>query len=228
MAAEKSPNRSPAPTPHPVSPPHLIPRGTSELGMALFLGSLGLLFLASMIGYAVFRLMATSPRQTTVGAAGSVLADGGASVRPALPLQSLSLPWPLWFSTGVILVSGFTLHRALQKVRREKLPEFRQLMVATLLLSMLFLIVQTPSLIALLLDRQADHASALSGFLFFLILLHAAHVVGGIVPLFRVTLSAYAGRYDHEHHGPVKLLAMYWHFLDAVWIVMFGLFLALG
>ncbi len=157
-----------------------------------------------------------------------MLDDGGDSVRPALPLQSLSLPWPLWFSTVVILVSGFTLHRALQKVRVEKLAAFRQWMVATLLLSMLFLVVQTPALIALVLDRQADNATALSGFLFFLILLHALHVVGGIIPLFKTTLNAYAGRYDHEHYGPVKMLAMYWHFLDLVWIVMFGVFLALG
>ena len=117
---------------------------------------------------------------------------------------------------------------ALQKVRVEKLNEFRQWLVATLLLSVLFLVVQIPALLSLLMDRQADHATALSAFLFFLILLHALHVVGGIVPLFKTTLNAYAGRYDHEHYGPVKMLTMYWHFLDAVWILMFGVFLALG
>ncbi|MBB6442741.1 cytochrome c oxidase subunit 3 [Phycisphaera mikurensis] len=221
-AAAETANRRPTP------PPHVVPRGTSELGMYLFLASLGLLFAASMLGYGIFRIMATMERQTTVSAAGSVLNAAGDSVRPPLPLQSLSLPWPLWFSSGVILLSGWTLHRAVQKVRVEKLAEFRQMLVATLLLSMLFLIVQTPALIALVMERQADHATALSGFLFFLILLHALHVVGGVVPLFKVTLSAYAGRYDHEHYGPVKMLAMYWHFLDLVWIVMFGVFLALG
>ncbi len=46
-----------------------MPRGTSELGMYLFLASLALLFLASMVGYAIFRLMATFDRPTTVGAA---------------------------------------------------------------------------------------------------------------------------------------------------------------
>ena len=225
MEAAADPARRPTP---PASSPHVVPRGTSELGMYLFLASLALLFLASMVGYAIFRLMATMDRPTTTGAVGSVIGGAGESVRPALPLQSLSLPWPLWFSTVVILVSGFTLHRALQKVRVEKLAAFRQWMVATLLLSMLFLVVQTPALIALVLDRQADNATALSGFLFFLILLHALHVVGGIIPLFKTTLNAYAGRYDHEHYGPVKMLAMYWHFLDIVWILMFGVFLALG
>ena len=196
--------------------------------MYLFLASLGLLFAASMLGYLIFRLMATTERQVTPGAAGAVLNRSGDSVRPSLPLWSLDLPWTLWFSTAVILVSGFTLQRALQKVRVEKLNEFRQWLVATLLLSVLFLVVQIPALLSLLMDRQADHATALSAFLFFLILLHALHVVGGIVPLFKTTLNAYAGRYDHEHYGPVKMLTMYWHFLDAVWILMFGVFLALG
>lgn len=222
MQAAVTPPQRPAKT------PHVVPRGTNELGMYLFLASLLLLFAASMLGYGIFRLMATFDRPTTENAAGSVLNAVGDSVQPALPLQSLSLPWPLWVSSVIILASGFTLHRALQSVRTEKLAAFRQWMVTTLLLSMLFLVIQTPALIALLLDRQVDNAGALSAFLFFLILLHALHVVGGIVPLFKTTLSAYAGRYDHEHYGPVKMLAMYWHFLDLVWIVMFGVFLALG
>ena len=64
--------------------------------------------------------------------------------------------------------------------------------------------------------------------LFCFVLLHAAHVLGGIIYLAVVTVRAYRGVYDHEHFVGVRHAALYWHFLDVVWILMFGTFLLLG
>jgi cytochrome c oxidase subunit 3 len=47
-------------------------------------------------------------------------------------------------------------------------------------------------------------------------------VAGGIVALVATTVSAFRGKYDHENHAGVKHAAMYWHFLDIVWIVMYA------
>jgi cytochrome c oxidase subunit 3 len=60
------------------------------------------------------------------------------------------------------------------------------------------------------------------------VLLHAAHVVGGIILLALVARKAFRGGYDHEHHLGVHHAALYWHFLDIVWLVMFGTMLGLG
>jgi heme/copper-type cytochrome/quinol oxidase subunit 3 len=60
------------------------------------------------------------------------------------------------------------------------------------------------------------------------VLIHALHVLGGVIYLAIVTQRALAGRYDHEHYTGVKHAAMYWHFLDLVWLMMFGTFLVLG
>ena len=67
-----------------------------------------------------------------------------------------------------------------------------------------------------------DEGIYLYGLVFFLILVHGLHVMGGILPLVNITVKAHRGRYDHEHHGPVKYIAMYWHFLDGVWVTMFA------
>ena len=64
--------------------------------------------------------------------------------------------------------------------------------------------------------------------LFMLILLHALHVVGGIIYLIMVQVGAVSGLYDHESHAPVKHAAIYWHFLDIVWILMFFTLKLLG
>ena len=93
-----------------------------------------------------------------------------------------------------------------------------------MLLAVGFLLVQTPSLMALLAQHHAlqDEGIYLYGLVFFLILVHGLHVMGGILPLVNITVKAHRGRYDHEHHGPVKYIAMYWHFLDGVWVTMFA------
>jgi heme/copper-type cytochrome/quinol oxidase subunit 3 len=53
--------------------------------------------------------------------------------------------------------------------------------------------------------------------------LHALHVIGGMVLLGAVTAKAFAGRYSATYHPGVTYAAMYWHFLDVVWLVMFVL-----
>jgi heme/copper-type cytochrome/quinol oxidase subunit 3 len=65
----------------------------------------------------------------------------------------------------------------------------------------------------------------LEGLLFVLILLHGLHFMAGMIALTIVTIRGWKGRYDHEYHGGVRMCALYWRFLDVVWIAMFGTFL---
>jgi len=65
----------------------------------------------------------------------------------------------------------------------------------------------------------------LEGLLFVLILLHALHFLAGMIALTAVTVRGLMGRYDHEYHGGVRMCALYWRFLDVVWIALFGTFL---
>ncbi len=192
--------------------------------MKLFLVSLAILFAASMLAYLLVRVVGTNERVLPRG-------DGTQTVIPPTtpPLGSIELPWTLWLSTVVILASSVTIQIALNKVRRERQRGFRLALNATLALAILFLLVQVPSFI-ILLGRHAgvDVGHAMFGAIFFLILLHALHLVGGIIPLFVVSQHAHADRYDHEAHAPVKHVTMYWHFLDGVWLVMFGVLLATG
>ena len=215
---------------------HHVPPGTGTFGMALFLAALGMLFAASIIGYLWMRL----------------------GFAHAPPSGAVDLPWPLWLSTFLILVSSFTLHRAVQNVRHERQSAFRNALLATCLLATAFLLVQAPALADLLREhwpkvtdymqtlRDAREQAALAGaridpadprlagklpvegLVFAMILLHALHVLGGIIPLGVITVQANRGRYDHEQHAPVRHLAMYWHFLDAVWIVLFATLLLAG
>jgi cytochrome c oxidase subunit 3 len=66
-------------------------------------------------------------------------------------------------------------------------------------------------------------ASNLYAFTFFMLTgLHAAHVVGGVVLLAVVLGRALGGRYGSGRHAGVTYAAMYWHFLDAIWLLLFA------
>jgi cytochrome c oxidase subunit III len=136
-----------------------------------------------------------------------------------------------------------TIHWALRAVRQERMADLRRGLIATAVLAVVFLAVQTPSLIELLgehqqyrteLREQTDSGQRASlalqpyGMVFFLIVVHAAHLIGGIIPLGVVTRNALRNRYDHESYNPVRYTAMYWHFLDAVWLTLFAMFLLVG
>ncbi|MGL4461224.1 MAG: cytochrome c oxidase subunit 3 [Planctomycetia bacterium] len=185
-----------------------LPRGTAILGMWLFLAALGSFFLASVASYLLIRLAA----------------HGGP------PLGTVRLPLSLYLSTGLLIVSSWTMHQALVNVRRERQRPFRRYLAGTLALGCAFLAVQVPSLIQLLADhdRFMNENVYLYGLVMVLVVFHGLHVVGGLIPLAVTTVRAYFDRYDHECHLGVSFCAMYWHFLDAVWLLLFGAFVAVG
>lgn len=186
------------------------PPGTATVGMWLFLASLAMLFLSSMVGYVIIRLTGKTQPE----------------------LFSIRLPAWLWLSTVVVMAGSFTIHRALSAIRLERQRETIRWLWVTLALAVLFCMVQTPGMMALLaqhsVHQQAETPNHLFGLIFFLVLVHALHVLGGVVGLAFVTWKAHRGAYDHEHYVGIRHSAMYWHFLDGVWIVMFATMLAFG
>ncbi len=173
------------------------------LGMRLFLLSLGVLFGASVIGYVAIR----------------VLAIGHALELPGLPPG-------LWLSTLLLVVSSVTMQMGLAAVRQGRPRRLRQALTATAVLGLGFLVVQTACWLAWAAPMQEALGATERMFLLkaFYVLtgLHALHVIGGLVPLTVVTSRAWAGRYTSQNHDGVVYTAMYWHFLDAVWLVLFA------
>ena len=205
-ASESDPhNRRPAPKPY--YAPN-VPPGTYTFGMWLFLVALFMLFAAIMVGYLIIRL--------------------GSSQSP--PPHSIHLPRLLWLSTALVIAVSYALTRALYFVRHERQSDFRRWLWLSFFLAIGFIAVQIPAMIELLSAHRRLHQQGLFlyGLVFFLILVHAAHVLGGIVTMLRLMYVAGHGNFDHEHYQPVRLTAMYWHFLDLVWIAMFLTFLVIG
>lgn len=189
-----------------VDPKQQFVPGAGKLGMILFLASLTMLFVASIMGFVVIRLRAEEWP----------------------PAGSPSLPQSLWLSTIIIILCSVFIHWAMRAAKQGNLQSLKNNLLLTLAAGIGFLIVQSVNWFSLTLADFAMTKNLYAFNFYFLTGLHAAHVIGGIIVLAFVTRSAFVGKYSAEQHNGVEYAAMYWHFLDAVWIVLFIAILILG
>jgi cytochrome c oxidase subunit 3 len=195
------------------------PHRASVIGLWLVLAALGMLFVSSMWLYILMRLHIFG--RTTD--------------------QPIQMPKLAWLSTLVLFAGSFTIHRSVTAIQRERLEQCLKYLYITSGLAFLFLIIQSPCMAEILTAHEHFKAASqankgpgefapvsLYGLVFTLILLHALHVLGGIVALWVVTLRTKAKKYDHENYLGVQFAARYWHFLDVVWVAMFTMFLVMG
>ncbi len=177
--------------------------GTGKLGMWIFLISLSILFAAGLIAYLIIFNRAEE----------------------WLP-KGVSFPtFGLWIGTIILLVSSVSIHWGLVSVRRNQLASLKTAMLLTTLFGYGFLICQAVNWFNLrtaFLKAYIPAGKSLFEFGFYTLTgLHAIHVVGGLILLWVVTTKAFKGRYSVEYYPGVLYSVMYWHFLDAVWIVLF-------
>lgn len=176
--------------------------GAGTIGMWLLIASLSVLFAASMVAVLVIRSQAAHWPP------------------PGAPL----LPRSLWASTGVILLASLTIQLALNAVRRDRESSLVHYLVATLVIGVIFLVMQSLNWYEyyVAVRKVSPLEGPYMAMFFVLTGLHAAHVVGGLIPLVLVIRNARLGRYSRNFHPGVRYVTVYWHFLDVIWIVLFG------
>ena len=171
-----------------------------RLGMWLFLVVLLMTFASTILGYIVVRL------------------NNGAAFIPA---NAPPPPPLLLVSTVVLLLSSVTMQKALKAARTGSASQ-GGLMVATTALAVAFLGSQVFAWREMWMQNQTITDNLYAWTFYVLTGLHAAHVIGGLVPLTICSWRASHRAYGPEDHRGITYCAMYWHFLDAIWIVMYA------
>lgn len=102
-------------------------------------------------------------------------------------------------------------------------------MVATLILGLVFVAgvlgVEWPSAIA---EGVTPSANAAGAIFFMMTGMHALHVVTGLIFLGIVLRNGTRGVYSTEKHWGVEAAAVYWHFVDVVWIFFYPALYLIG
>lgn len=181
-----------------------------KLGMTLFLMSLSVLFAASLVGYLVVRFRAENWP----------------------PAGAPELPGGLWVVTLILIVASLSIHRAVHAARSDRAGQVIVMVVATLLLGLAFTAVQAfnwQTLYQRMTAQPLPNEAKLYPFTFYLLTsLHALHVIGGLIALAIVLRHALKRRYSAADHAGLRHCAVYWHFLDATWIVIFIVLMSAG
>lgn len=120
-------------------------------------------------------------------------------------------------NTAILVTSSFTVHWATQAIKRNDRNGLRAGLVVTILLGLAFLLTQAVEY-AHIGFNTGDGAFAST--FFGLTGLHGAHVFIGLTLLTIAAVRAFRGHFSPEHHHGLELPAIYWHFVDVMWIVV--------
>jgi cytochrome c oxidase subunit III len=173
----------------------------ATLGMFLFIASEAMLFGAFFTAYFFVRV-----------------------VNPDAPAEWPPPPheFPVFVAgvnTAILVTSSFTMHWAVQSIRRGNRAGLKAGLLLTIALGLAFLLTQAIEY-AHVGFNTSDGAFA--SVFFGLTGLHGAHVFVGLSLLVFPTIRAFRGHFSPEHHHGVEIPGIYWHFVDVMWIVVYS------
>ncbi len=133
---------------------------------------------------------------------------------------SFELPIAFWYSTAAILASSVTIWMAVKKFKSREMPAYRRLTTATFVLGLLFLGLQVAGFVTLAGHGLPMQKNVAVSFLYVIVGLHAAHVLGGLVALMVMFFKAYSKSVRNYNPVSVEVMATYWHFVDFLWLYL--------
>jgi cytochrome c oxidase subunit 3 len=145
-------------------------------------------------------------------------------------IGAVRIPWLFAFNTFILLGSSYTMIRAKQSYQNDETRNYQLCLTVTICLTLLFLVMQVMAWRQLFSQNVFLDTDNSAGYLYVLSGLHFAHVIAGLpfLSLFLlrskklmvdpVTVLVYFS--DPEKRLRLRLLSIYWHFLDALWILL--------
>jgi cytochrome c oxidase subunit III len=171
---------------------------SATLGMLLFIASEIMLFGSFFTAYFFVRVVNDTP---------------------LWPPEGFHLPvFVAGVNTAILLTSSFTMHWALQAIKRGNRAGLQAGLVLTFFLGLTFLLTQMLEYSRI---GFAPRDGAFGSVFYGLTGLHGAHVFVGLTLLGFATVRAFRGHFSPDHHHGVEIPGIYWHFVDVMWIVVY-------
>jgi len=150
----------------------------------------------------------------------------GKSLTGPTPREVLETPI---ISTICLLGSSVTIMLAERALRRENRGRFQLWWMITILLAAFFLGATALEWHRLITVHHLTISTNLFGTTFYsLVGLHASHVIVGLCLLTLVLVSSLRGLVTAKQHERIQMVSWYWHFVDAVWVVVFIVVYVIG
>ena len=138
-------------------------------------------------------------------------------------LKSFELPTAFYFSTAVIIGCSITFHLAKLAIKKDKRAATTMLLLSTLALGVLFVILQFVGFGQIVENGYyftGSESSITTTFLYIVTIVHLMHLAGGLISLLIIIYNHFKQKYNSSQTLGIELGAMYWHFLDFLWIYL--------
>ncbi|UOX35409.1 cytochrome c oxidase subunit 3 [Flavobacterium sediminilitoris] len=142
-------------------------------------------------------------------------------------LSDFELPNAFLMSTIVMILSSATFILALKSIKKANRNLTTIFLITTFLLGVLFVVLQFKGF-GQVIDSgyffTGSESSVTTSFLYIVVLVHMAHLLGGFISLIVVIYNHYKQKYNASQTLGIELSAMYWHFMDFIWVYLFLFF----
>src|SRR6201993_782074 len=150
----------------------------------------------------------------------------GKSISGPTPREVLEIPI---FYTVCLLSSSLTIHLAAKSLARDRVGAFLGLWVLTIVLGGTFMYGTGQEWHRLIYEHGLTISTNLFGTTYYsLVGLHAFHVTVGLIGIVLAMIFTLLGKVEPVHSERVDVFSMYWHFVDAVWVVVFTVVYVIG
>ncbi|UQD55191.1 cytochrome c oxidase subunit 3 [Flavobacterium sp. K5-23] len=139
-------------------------------------------------------------------------------------LKDFELPTAFYFSTIAIIVSSVTFHLAKKAIQKNNQSATTIFLLATLALGILFVVTQFVGFGQIVENGYyftGSESSITTTFLYIVTLVHLIHLAGGLISLLIIIYNHFKQKYNSTQTLGIELGAMYWHFLDFLWVYLF-------
>ena len=139
-------------------------------------------------------------------------------------LSDFTIPSAFMWSTITIIVCSLTIHLAKKAIQKDDRSATSLFLLLTLGLGILFVVLQFRGFGQIVESGYfftGSESNITSTFLYVLALVHLAHLAGGIVSLLVIIYNHFKQKYNSRQTLGIELGAMYWHFLDFLWVFLF-------
>jgi cytochrome c oxidase subunit 3 len=139
-------------------------------------------------------------------------------------LKDFQLPTAFFISTIVILGCSVTFHLAKKSIQKDNQSATTMYLLSTLALGVLFVILQFVGFGQIVSNGYyftGQASSITTTFLYIVTVVHLLHLAGGLISLLIIIYNHFKQKYNSTQTLGIELGAMYWHFLDLLWVYLF-------
>lgn len=139
-------------------------------------------------------------------------------------MKDFVMPTPFFISTICILLVSVCFFLAKRAIKKDDQKSTSIFLLSAFVLGIAFVVFQFKGFEVMISQGNyftGPQSNITSTFLYVVVVTHLAHVAGGFISLLIIIYNHFKQKYNSSQFIGIELGAMYWHFLDFLWIYLF-------